>query len=126
MSEQVYAVTSGEYSDYRVDAVYLDRSLADQHAAMYPAGDHGQVKTYPVRTVLPTKAMRISRYFRKNTGKHDVYERGPDLVFAEQLKELDSADYGDSIMVEGYDRALVDVAYGERVARFKAAQGGLA
>lgn len=32
----VYIVTSGEYSDYHIDAVFLDRSLAEAYCDKYP------------------------------------------------------------------------------------------
>jgi hypothetical protein len=123
---QVYVVTSGEYSDYRVDAIYLDPDLAEQHVAMIPRGDHGRVRVYPVRRVLPVKAMRVARHFSKDANADDItYELGPDLVFADDIEEVDAREGDNVIIVEGYDRALVDKVYGERVARWKADQAGI-
>lgn len=122
----VYVVTSGEYSDYRVDAVYLDRGLAEQHATLIGSMDGGRVEVYPIRTVLPIKAMKVVRHFRKDIGQDDVtYELGPDLVFADDVREVDAHEGTINIVVEGYDQVRVDKVYGERVARFKAEQAGI-
>lgn len=122
---QVYVVTSGEYSDYRVEAVYLDRRLADRHAAMV-LYSYGRVEVLPVRTQLPVKAMLYVRIFRKHTGADEILDWGPELAFDDELTMRPRVHEVDQLIrVEGYDRARVDKVYGERVAKFKAEQAGV-
>lgn len=40
--QTVYIVTSGEYSDYHIDAVFLDRSLAEAYCDKYPDTEIGE------------------------------------------------------------------------------------
>lgn len=41
-NKTVYIVTSGEYSDYHIDAVFLDRSLAEAYCDKYPDTEIGE------------------------------------------------------------------------------------
>jgi hypothetical protein len=45
-----YVVVSGEYSDYRIRAVYDDKALAEKHVETYPwrAYDWGRVEEFPL------------------------------------------------------------------------------
>jgi hypothetical protein len=108
---EVHLVTSGEYSDYRIEGVYLGRALAEQRT----------VETGPAARVT-----RWVRYYRIQTGADDIYEH-PEVLPASGVSPMPRpAVYADSrnLVVEGYDRAAVDKVYSERKAKLSAAAAG--
>jgi hypothetical protein len=121
----VHLVTSGEYSDYRVDAVYLDRDLAERAVALYAPGDDAQVKTMPVQIGLPVKAARILHFYRKTSDTVDAHEHPSRPVWSDERREVDVHEDDGVIMVEGYDQVRVAKVLEERAARWKAEQAGI-
>ena len=55
--KKVYVVTAGTYSDYHIEAVFEDKSLAEAHAAQLEGYDSGRVEDYTVTTEQPRKVM---------------------------------------------------------------------
>lgn len=51
----IYLVTTGEYSDYTVEAALVTRALADTMVAMFPARECPAVEEFPVLDYVPTK-----------------------------------------------------------------------
>jgi hypothetical protein len=121
---EVHLVTSGEYSDYRIEGVYLGRALAEQHAGLL--GDTAGIDTRTVETGPAARVTRWVRYYRIQTGADDIYEH-PEVLPASGVSPMPRpAVYADSrnLVVEGYDRAAVDKVYSERKAKLSAAAAG--
>ena len=58
MSDKVFVVTSGEYSDYRIDAVFADRATAQafcdrENVSRVGYGDHKEVEEWPLLAAVP-------------------------------------------------------------------------
>jgi len=58
----VFLVTSGEYSDYRVDAAYSTRRKAEAHLKNYPRpplGDDVRIEPYPLDAKRAHRRCRV-------------------------------------------------------------------
>ena len=50
---KVYVITSGEYSDYGIDAVFTDKALAEEYADRNPSR---RIETYEANKEVPEPA----------------------------------------------------------------------
>lgn len=50
---EIYVVTHGDYEDYRIAAIFVDKPLAEQFAEALD--DFGRVETYHIQTTMPKK-----------------------------------------------------------------------
>ena len=53
MTDKVYVVTSGEYSDYRIEAVYANQADAEKHMELL-ANRSAEVEEWPLGLAAPT------------------------------------------------------------------------
>ncbi len=114
---EIYIVTSGDYSDYSIDGVYLSKSIAKEHAKR---DRHAEVETHTVRYVAPKKMSQLTLTFHKKGNFHtmcwpDDYERGAEV-------ERNDEDF---IRVIGFNHEKVRKIMGDLVARYKAEQEGI-
>lgn len=139
--KQCYVVTSGEYSDYRVEAVYLSKSLAKQHAKL---ARHTRVEPYPVRDSVPKQMSYLTWTFKKEgdfpsyyysklgTTYHQDAVYDPEFAYSQYCwpGEYDDVlverDDDRMIRVEGFNHEKVRKVMGDRVARYKAEKAGVA
>ena len=61
---KVYVITSGEYSDYGIDAVFTDKSLAEEYADRNPSR---RIETYEANKEVPEPAEVRWYYVNINT-----------------------------------------------------------
>lgn len=121
--QEVYIVTSGEYSDYRIEAVFTDKALAERHAERLS----GSVETCALLTRKPVKRRVYSVA---------VNEAGEEVNRYEQLEWSYEARFGANVRTlrsrivsviarspRGYDVAL-KVAR-DALAKAKAERAGL-
>lgn len=91
----VFVVTVGEYSDYRIESVYLDRTLAEQHVA----NTDYTLEEYEVAEQAPTWV----EVLHMTIGQHSWSSVDPEYVLLQQeedevaarfiaAKEANSAD----------------------------------
>ncbi len=127
---EIYIVTSGDYSDYSIDGVYLSKSIAKEHAKR---DRHAEVETHTVRYVAPKKMSQLTLTFHKKGNFHgdppgldpefsydtmcwpDDYERGAEV-------ERNDEDF---IRVIGFNHEKVRKIMGDLVARYKAEKAGI-
>lgn len=48
MMKVVYAVNSGQYSDYRVDAIFSTKKLAEEFERLVPESDYNDIQEYEI------------------------------------------------------------------------------
>ena len=46
--EKVYAVNSGSYSDYRINAIFSTKELAEEFMAIIPDSDYNEIEEYEI------------------------------------------------------------------------------
>jgi hypothetical protein len=51
--KKVYAVSSGSYSDYRVDAIFSTKKLAEEFMRIIPHNDYNAIEEYEIDPVAP-------------------------------------------------------------------------
>jgi len=123
MSSKVYVVTSGEYSDYHIVAVYQSRKLAEQCAKL---GREAEVEEWPIRTGLPKKLANFSCELDKNhndvESSRNLWE---DLVWPNEMNDVNVHDNGYFLRVDGYNPDKVKKVFADRVAKYKAEKEGL-
>lgn len=61
---KVYVITSGEYSDYGIDAVFTDKTLAEEYADRNPSR---RIETYEANKEVPEPADVRWYYVNINT-----------------------------------------------------------
>ena len=61
---KVYVITSGEYSDYGIDAVFTDKALAEEYADRNPSR---RIETYEANKEVPEPAEVRWYYVNINT-----------------------------------------------------------
>ena len=82
MKKILYAVSSGKYSDYSVNAIFDDKSLAEKFIAMFSGGDY-RIEEYELNPFLPVI----------NSGK------SPFSVIMRRDGTIESCDKEDSIFM---------------------------
>lgn len=88
-SAEVFVVTKGEYSDYGICGVFLDRALADEFAAQR----HADVETWPLGALDLPRGHRCYRVCMDAEGNTDLY--GVDEIACTDMGEDDSLCEGD-------------------------------
>jgi len=127
MSAKVYVVTRGSYSDYRIEACFTDKALAEAHASK--AG--GEVEEYPLFERMPR---RVSVYF-KSTGHYA--HLGEPHEHTTVMWEYEAAEFsprarvieynrGHGLRSEGRDKEAVRKAFDDRWAQMRAVKAGIA
>lgn len=114
MMEEVYVVTSGEYSDYRINAVFTDKASAEAHAREF--SDNGQAETWPLITTTPQRVTVYGRAYRNGTDKAWTYG-----VWDYDLGDLRSGRprYSEEpfgFRIQGTNKSSVDKAFRDRLA----------
>lgn len=126
MSEKVYVVTRGSYSDYRIMAVFADPELAKAHASSVG----GEVEEYPLFEQSPK---RTAVYF-KSTGHFD--HLGEPHEHSSVMWEYEAAEYSprarvieygrNGLRAEGRNKEAVRKAFDDRWAQLAARRLGVA
>jgi hypothetical protein len=136
----LYSLSNGEYSDYRVLALFETKELAEQAAATYLRWEKyssPHVEEFKVLTERPEPIMltRLSILVRADGTTGDVREmqvtRWPwdaDYTTETRVDASNASMNPGGIFVEGTgsNRAHVEKAFYDRVARIKAEQWGIA
>jgi len=65
--KKVYAVSSGSYSDYRVNAIFSTKELAEEFMRYIPDNDYNDIEEYEIDPSVPDiiKRGRTVRLRRK-------------------------------------------------------------
>jgi hypothetical protein len=130
MSEAVYVVTQGAYSDYRIVAVFDNQATAERHAANLStdAYDTAEVETYTIQRNDPQRTMVYRAEWRAVSGalREWSYQRwlyeGDDPIPTRPAVHSFSGRIlsGGAATPEAARRVVTDA-----VARHKADQAGL-
>jgi hypothetical protein len=140
MSDKVYIVTSGSYSDYGINAVFLDEAAATAYAAKrdVAAGGYGEfgVEEWDVATeatfsgYVLEATWRIPAASHFNSGKeeswtlrtwHDGEDPGPATVIEARV----DSDGRPTVRVRGTSQDHVTKSLQDASARLKAEIAGL-
>lgn len=94
---KIYVNTSGEYSDYRINATFLDRAIAEAFTAKY-GGDieeFGSLDTIEAFTGPPGKTFYTTVMYRNGdteyTSRRAAFERYGDPPIAQEFAKLHHA-----------------------------------
>ncbi len=87
-----YVVTNGEYSNYSVDSVFLDKGLADEYVARRNEGaryswDTYRIEEFPINTQAPKKEPRLTAVVQVR--RDGIIKRLPEEVYEEWPSEQD-------------------------------------
>lgn len=126
MSQEVYVVTEGTYSDYNIVEVFLDEDLANLYVERYNKLDSGgdaRVESYDVEhavdEVVPKLEVRYPGWVEYRAVQEPTYREG--WVWAKDAKPITDAHsnrYG--VWVAGCDFERVKKAFSERLVQWKA------
>lgn len=84
---EVYIVTKGEYSDYGIEGVFLDRVLADEFAAQR----HASVSVWTIGELDVPMGHRHYRVTMDEEGNTEQF--GVDEIAVDEGREKDEFDY---------------------------------
>ena len=78
---KVYVITSGEYSDYGIDAVFTDKALAEEYADRNPSR---RIETYEANKEVPEPAE--VRWYYVNINTKDTSRIGVGYEMCEKMQ----------------------------------------
>jgi len=136
MSKKVYIVTAGEYSDYHIEAVFLDRVLAERYVDVltreerYP--EHRRVEEYDIGTSVGKRVpVHYVGWVEKvwipdcdNWSLTINWEWEHEAPKRPRVIELPFR--GHMIRASCTDKALAEKAVRDRVAKYRAEKAGIA
>ncbi|TWS23178.1 hypothetical protein FK268_12725 [Tsukamurella sputi] len=126
---EVYIVTRGIYSDYKIVRVFLDRAQADEYAKIMTATDEyacyeHEVEVWPIGVPAPTYEASDFAYqwtpdeqFEENYDRHQIPE-GAHTHVVERSPQR--------VIVAGKSEEHVRKVIYDEVTRIKAEQAGIA
>lgn len=80
---KLYAVTSGEYADYRVDAIFDDKTIADQWMAVYGGDDIAEYTLNPGVKEMKEGLALYQVLIKRNGDCHLVSTVNPESVMGD-------------------------------------------
>lgn len=136
--QKVYIVTTGEYSDYGIEAVFLDRALAERYVEQLRKDinyDSLQIEEHDVETSVGNRVLvHVVEWSEQPTYEltaptnqwtswtrwawEDETPKRPEIT--------EYRVYGQNIRADCVDKALAEKAAQDRVAKYLAEKAGIA
>ena len=83
--KKVYAVSSGSYSDYRVDAIFSTKELAEEFMRCIPDNDYNNIEEYEIDPPAPDLIKRgyaIWSVYMLRNGDVESVEKNETTLYA--------------------------------------------
>lgn len=119
--DKVYVVTSGDYSDYSIEAIYKKRELADDHVKQIGRGD-ADVEEWDLLDAVRERVAILRMRWAGGDSREWSYTEWKDS--AEACNTWDSTNLH-FIDTYGYDYERVRKVHAERVAQAIAHREGI-
>ena len=139
---KIYVITSGEYSDYKIDAVTLDKEDAERMVNVFPQEQIEEYDTDDFPKILtndpywncvyylPTRSIMSGEIIHNES--IEIYQE--DYYYGSDLKELnkvinktkiDGSPYGFRMYIQAKDRDHAAKIFYDKVVEWKAEQKGI-
>ena len=138
---KVYIITSGEYSDYKIDAVTLDKEEAERMVNVFPQEQIEEYDTDDFPKILTNDPYWNCVYYlpTRNMSGEIIYNESieiyqEDYYYVYDLKELnkvinetkiDGSPYGFRMYIQAKDKEHAAKIFYDKVAEWKAEQKGI-
>lgn len=127
----VFIVTTGEYSDYGIDSVWLDRGLADQRVLQLAANgaSYPDVSVYEASTVLPRVYSELHIFLDPRDGSTRTWTTSVTLWGSRRLTKEQRCCVREAgtprLSVSGVDHDRVRKVFSEQLTQLRAREEGL-